>query len=197
MIWKDIPDYIGLYQVSDTGLVRSLDRVVTQKNRSGYGDLTRTYKGKLLKPRYDKDGYKKVELNKQGYRPKYVFVHRLVALSFVSGYFDGAVVNHIDGNKANNLKDNLEWCTVKSNNVHAYRTGLKQNNLKVGLNAKSSCYVITTYKGGQVIAETCGVDEFNKFGKSYGLKYSSMLNFFRGKVKHYKGYTFSRRNKDE
>lgn len=49
-------------------------------------------------------------------------IHRLVAEYFVSGYFEGAVVNHIDGNNRNNVASNLEWTTVKDNIHKSYKT---------------------------------------------------------------------------
>ena len=55
---------------------------------------------------------------------KMVLVHRLVAKAFVPGYFEGAQVNHKDGNKGNNAWWNLEWVTARQNNHHARLTGL-------------------------------------------------------------------------
>lgn len=52
-------------------------------------------------------------------------IHRLVAEYFVDGYFDGAVVNHIDGNNRNNSADNLEWVTTKTNIHKSYSTSGK------------------------------------------------------------------------
>lgn len=52
-------------------------------------------------------------------------IHRLVAEHFVDGYFDGAVVNHIDGNKRNNDYRNLEWTTVRDNVRKSYITSGK------------------------------------------------------------------------
>lgn len=49
-------------------------------------------------------------------------IHRLVAEHFVDGYFEGAVVNHIDGNNRNNHYTNLEWCTQKHNIHKSYDT---------------------------------------------------------------------------
>lgn len=50
------------------------------------------------------------------------YIHRLVAESFVDGYFDGAVVNHIDGNNRNNHASNLEWTTTRDNVLKSYKT---------------------------------------------------------------------------
>ena len=49
-------------------------------------------------------------------------VHRLVAEYFVEGYFEGAVVNHIDGNNRNNIASNLEWTTARDNVIKSYKT---------------------------------------------------------------------------
>lgn len=68
-------------------------------------------------------------LNNRGYfsvgiRRKTFMVHRLVALAFIPNLEQKPYVNHIDGNKLNNHVSNLEWCTVKENNLHARQTGL-------------------------------------------------------------------------
>lgn len=70
-------------------------------------------------------------LNNRGYysvgiRRKTYMVHRLVALAFLPNLEGKPVVNHIDGNKCNNHVNNLEWCTVQENNLHARQTGLHQ-----------------------------------------------------------------------
>ena len=51
-------------------------------------------------------------------------IHRLVAYAFLGDPGPGYDVNHKDGNKRNNIADNLEWCTRKENVRHAFRTGL-------------------------------------------------------------------------
>lgn len=67
------------------------------------------------------DKYLNVKFNVNGLQ-KTEMIHRLVAKYFVDGYFDGAVVNHIDGNNRNNRADNLEWVTVKDNVHCSYKT---------------------------------------------------------------------------
>lgn len=196
MIWQDVEGYEGLYQVSNEGQVRSLDRVVTQQNRTGYAPLTRVYKGRLLKSRADCDGYFYLSLCKDG-KQVTKRVHHLVAKAFCSGYFEGACVNHKDGDKQNNHYTNLEWVTIAENNVHAYKAGLKDACLATGVAATGSQWVVSIFKDGIHIKDVCGVAEFDAFGKPLGLKYSGMLNFFRGTVKQYKGHTFSRRLKNE
>ena len=120
-IWKDIPNYEGSYQVSNTGLVRSVDRVVTDKDGG-----VRRYKGRVLKPGSNR-GYERVVLyNDNGATNK--SVHRLVLETFKPHVnMDDLQVNHIDGNKLNNHLTNLEWVTGRDNISHAYDIGLITN----------------------------------------------------------------------
>lgn len=108
-IWKDIPGYEGLYQVSNCGNVRSLDRIIKCKN----GKI-RGYPGVLLKQDSTKDGHKRCRLCNQGC-DKHFFVHRLVASAFIENPNNFPIVNHKDENPSNNSVNNLEWCTGKYN----------------------------------------------------------------------------------
>lgn len=104
-IWKDIPGYEGLYQVSDQGRVRSLDRVLA---------LTRM-----------KSGHLSVRLNR-----KFYYVHRVVLAAFVCEPKEYATdvrveARHLDGNPANNAIKNLVWGTVKENRADRRRLGEK------------------------------------------------------------------------
>ena len=104
-LWKDIEGYEGLYQVSNTGKVRSL----RYRNRDEIKELS-------LKPH--SRGYLQIELHKDGMRKTFT-VHRLVAKAFVEGYQEGKEVNHIDENKRNNTVDNLEWVSPSQNVLHS------------------------------------------------------------------------------
>ena len=90
---------------------------------SNYGRIfTEQRGGKLLQPFTDKDGYKRLELATYPKAKKY-YVHRLVALMFVEGYFEGAMVNHIDSVRDNNYYLNLEWVTAQENTDHGVEHG--------------------------------------------------------------------------
>lgn len=80
--------------------------------------------GQRLKPTRNKNGYMSVELWDGGKR-KRVYVHRLVAETFIPNPEEKREVNHKDGNKQNNCVENLEWCTSGENKKHAYKKGLK------------------------------------------------------------------------
>lgn len=118
-IWKDICGFEGLYQVSDKGRVRSLDRIIWNKASGAYQSL----KGKVLKP-IDNGDYWYVDL-RNGKSHKKVSVHRLVAQSFLPNLTNLGYVNHKDENKRNNRLDNLEWCTPQYNAYYGKNTKTK------------------------------------------------------------------------
>ena len=102
---KDIHGYLGLYQITNTGMVWSV------RNK------------KFMNLRKNKDGYILVDLRHNGKRKTFK-VHRLVADAFLP-HFNASQnqVNHIDHNKSNNFVNNLEWVTAKQNNNHALVSG--------------------------------------------------------------------------
>lgn len=107
-IWKDIKDYVGIYQVSNWGNVRSLDRWI--KNRDS--DLFR--KGRPMKSHSIKGGYKLIMLQNMG--KKSFLVHKLVLEAFVGPCPDGMECRHFpDRNPANNRLENLSWGTHLEN----------------------------------------------------------------------------------
>ena len=110
-LWKDVEGFEGLYQVSTWGRVRSLDKYVDVKIRNVDKVLKR---GKILKPAYDKDGYLRVNLCKNGKRTNF-YVHRLVAKAFIPNPLNLPIINHKDEVKDNNYPYNLEWCTDEYN----------------------------------------------------------------------------------
>lgn len=117
-VWKDVVGYEGLYQVSNLGRVKSVERY---KDNNGTKQLV---KEKIKATRKDKQGYLLLDLYKNN-KSKTVRVHRLVAQAFIPNPQNKETVNHIDGNKENNTVENLEWATQKEQNEHIYRTGLK------------------------------------------------------------------------
>lgn len=103
--WRDVAGYEGLYQISNFGRVKSLPR-------NGA-----TNKPKILRPNIKKTGYIHYVLRKNN-APKTFSAHRLVANAFISNPNNLPQVNHINGDKANNSVDNLEWCTQLENIRH-------------------------------------------------------------------------------
>lgn len=116
-IWKDIVGYEGLYQVSNLGRIRSLDR---------YDRLGRFHKGKIRASKDNGKGYLVLPLKHNGVQ-KMISVHRTVAMAFIDNPNELPEVNHIDGNKTNNHSSNLEWCDRSANIQHAVDNGLHTN----------------------------------------------------------------------
>lgn len=110
-IWKPVVGYEGLYEVSNTGMIRSLFR----------------YK-KTLKYNITVRGYATVELFKNK-ESKRVLVHQLVAKAFIPNPDNLPQINHIDENPLNNNVSNLEWCTAKYNANYGTRNErIRQHN---------------------------------------------------------------------
>lgn len=112
-VWKDIDGYEGKYKISNLGRVKSL---VFSNRQSTF------LKERILKPQKNKK-YLQVSLCKNN-KIKIINIHRLVALTFIPNPNNLPQINHIDGNKLNNIVENLEWCTCSQNIQHAYNNGL-------------------------------------------------------------------------
>lgn len=123
-IWKDIPEYIGLYQASNFGRIKSLGKYYT-KNVGKYKSKTLTLYSdpKMICQHYDKDGYLNVTLVKDG-KPKMFKSHRIIGITFLGIPKDNLVINHKNGIKDDNRVDNIEWVTIKENTIHAHKNGL-------------------------------------------------------------------------
>lgn len=110
--WRPVPGYEGIYEVSNLGRVRSLDRI----KRNGRG-----MKGRIVKlQEHPKTGYVAIGLYKDG-TEKMTLVHRLVALAFIPNPDNLPEINHKDEDKTNNKADNLEWCNRTYNNNYGTR----------------------------------------------------------------------------
>lgn len=120
MTFYPIPDFEGMYEINEYGIVRSVDRTVI-----GADGVSYPFKGKLIKLQPNSaTGYLQVHLyknNKQYTR----YVHIIVAQVFIPNPNKLPEVNHKDGNRGNPVKSNLEWVTSSGNSQHAVDTGLR------------------------------------------------------------------------
>lgn len=177
-IWKDIEGYIGYYQVSNLGRVRSLSRTITTHYKDGRGDVTVHRKGRIMKLTPNGEGYLVVQLSKKDIRERFG-VHRLVALTFIrnSNPKKFYMVNHIDGNPLNNNVLNLEWTDNRGNQIHAIETGL---NKYVGTNSHWSKLTEEQVKFIRENYEYRGKYNFCTLGKMFGVSPRSIQNALVG-----------------
>lgn len=167
-IWKDTIVFGGIYQVSSLGNVRSKDRYVNASHNS-----TRLVKGRLLNPYNHSHGYKVVCLS-NNMDKKYMFVHRLVAFAFHDTVEGKLYCNHIDGNKANNVYTNIEWCNHSENGIHAHNLGLNKARDHKGQNSPR-----TKLNNNDIIEirERCANGERPAhIAHEYGLKRAALSN---------------------
>lgn len=109
-IWKGLiyqnKDYSEWFEVSNKGKIRN------SKNK------------KIYKQCINPNGYYQVNLSYNAIK-KTIRTHKAVAETFIENKNNFSDVNHIDGNKLNNVSSNLEWCTRRYNNIHALKKGLR------------------------------------------------------------------------
>jgi hypothetical protein len=125
--WKDIQGYEGLYQISNLGNIKGIQRIV---KHSTVG-VTRNVPEKLISTFLTK-GYKRVNLWKDNKDKKHP-VHVLIAQAFIPNPQNKPCVNHIDGKPSNNNINNLEWVTHSENSQHAANMGLISTGEKCNL----------------------------------------------------------------
>lgn len=123
IIWKPVLGYEEIYLVSNTGIIKSVDHLVTHKDGKN-----RIQKGRILKTEISNKGYFQVSLSKNKVR-FHTGVHRVVAIAFIPNPNNLPEVNHKDGNKLNNEDDNLEWNSSSDNQIHAVLNNLINPNL--------------------------------------------------------------------
>lgn len=156
--WKPVPGYEGILEASSYGRVRSVSRIVNSSSGA-----KRTIAGKVLAQKPGKTGYLRIGPSYGGTQ----LAHRLVALAWVPNPDGFPVINHIDGNKANNLPINLEWCTQTHNMQHAHRIGLARG-MDLGKGDLSIASKLTEEKVARIKARLengeRGIDLAREFG---------------------------------
>lgn len=109
-IFKDIKDYEGLYQISNLGRIKSFCRRTP----------------KIIKNQKSGPGYPYITLCREASK-KSIFIHRLIAETFINNPKNKQEVNHKNGVKTDYSIENLEWVTPSENQSHAFKTGLSKN----------------------------------------------------------------------
>lgn len=147
-IWKDIPEWEGLYQASSLGRIRRMKAT------------TNTKVGQILKPGWN-GAYHIIALSNRPALKKTYLLHNVIALTFSGPRPDGMDIDHVDGNKKNNTAENLQYVTRSENHYRAVALGLWPVGLRNG-NAKLSDDQIrqirTRPEGLKTLAAEFGVD---------------------------------------
>lgn len=154
----------GRYSIDKNGVIISN---ITKDSSTG--------KAKVIKPHYDKDGYKRLALVTDEGRKKFR-VGRLVALTFIENPENKEFVNHIDGDKQNDSVENLEWVTASENTQHAFNNGLMSNII----------YDYEIYKEDILIAKA---NTYKECAKIISCGYSSVTNAVNKGAKIFGKYT--------
>lgn len=150
-IWKDIPNYEGLYQVSNIGRVRSYDRNIIYISKTGKV-CKRLLPGRIMIARVGDDGYYSVELYKNK-SSKRIKIHRLVALTFIPNPNNFPCINHKDETRTNNNVENLEWCTYLYNNNYGTHPQKISNTLKGVKKSAEHIRKMSESQRGKIISE--------------------------------------------
>ena len=176
--WRDVVGYEGLYQVSNIGLVKSMQ----------------TWRGtreRILKEKRADNGYCLVEIYKSKERKTHL-IHRIVAEAFIPNPDNKPEIDHIDGTRDNNKIDNLRWCTRKENhNFPIYRK--RRSNVMIGRTGKSN---------GKSRAVVCIDTSVVYFGtreaqRMTGVNQGSISAVCRGKLKTAGGFRWQYANKED
>jgi|JI10StandDraft_1071094.scaffolds.fasta_scaffold136380_5 hypothetical protein len=161
--WKDILGYEGIYQVSNLGRIRSLDRYVAH---SRCGALY--IKGKFLNPTYAKRvGYSTAFINEFGIK-KSSCIHRVVAETFIKNPNNFEFVKHIDGNKRNNRVTNLEWFSMIESIVETYKKVKKTSEFNgIHFDKQKNKYIVVIKRKwiGQFKTEEEAINKRNQYIK--------------------------------
>lgn len=115
--WRPVAGYEGLYEVSDQGRVRGVERELISANGQ-----VRRWRARILAHDFDRHGYPRIGLHVGG-RTKRFLVHHLVLHAFVGSKPDGMEVRHLNDVRSDNRLANLVYGTRSQNMFDAIRNG--------------------------------------------------------------------------
>lgn len=177
-VWKPIDGYMGRYEISSWGRIRSY---------TDHSGKLRSEPQKYLTGQVQK-GYIYTKLTDENNKSKCPINHRLVAKYFLPNEENKGYVNHIDGVKHNNYYKNLEWCTISENLCHAYKTGLiqpKRTNFYEGENHYARKAVVQQDREGNFIREWASI---SLAARHYEIDRGGIVRVLKGRKKTAAGF---------
>ena len=179
-IWKPVVGYEGLYECSNMGRVKSVDRYVSHIYEGEYQFI----KGRIRKTKLNNGGYEMLSLFRDG-KEKTCLVHRIIAEAFLSNPYNLPEVNHKDECKTNNFVENLEWCDREYNLYYGTR---RQRQAE-----KEMVPVIQYTKDGMLIKKW---DSMQSVMDDLGINRGNISNCCSGRCKSVGGYKWKYYDKE-
>ena len=165
--WRAIPGFEGVYDVSSFGKIRSLDRIITEKTGKSY-----ILKSKHRNLSTDSKGYLRVSANVNG-KVGCIYVHQAIAKAFIGPYPTSKhEVRHLDGNRINNVVNNIAYGT-KSDNM---QDALKHGTFLIGVDRPGA--ILTPDKARAICLDT---RHFAIIAEVYGITDSAVRAVKSGK----------------
>lgn len=169
-IWKSVRSAFGFYEVSSTGGMRSLDRVVNHSS----GGISKI-KGEKISATINEYGYRQTTISLNGNK-RNILVHRIIAEAFIPNFYGKLFVNHKNGIRADNRVDNLEWCTQQENMEHRH--------IFLGDPARYGIRIFQANWDGQIMKTW---DNFTQAMTS-GYERTGLSSSLNGHTRQYKGF---------
>lgn len=164
-VWKSIEGFNN-YKISNLGRVKSIARY-----RKGKGKKKYFVNERILKTFISNSGYERATIFNKHYS-----IHRLIAKAFIKNPGNKDMINHIDGNKINNIVTNLQWSTNSENQLHAVKLGLKVGIKGAANSCSHSVYTINIETGEKLYHGS-----IHEASRTVGVSKQSLLQWLHNK----------------